>query len=79
MVTVNYGGRDMSKKRKIYKRRLVEFLYTDGILLEDLLLMNSPFWTVHPTLSSNVVARRLVIRNPQTPRMTRMDSIRTAL
>ena len=67
--TINGNGevwwrRHMLGKETFTRGRLVEFLYTDGLLLEDLLLLNSPFWTVHPTYSSNVVARRLVIRNP---------------
>ena len=50
---------------EVYTRgRLVEFLYADGVLLENVLLKNSPFWTVHPVYSANVVARALYIDNP---------------
>ena len=48
----------------VTRGRLFEVEYSDGILLEDLTLVNSPFWTVHPTLSSNIVARRLNISLP---------------
>eukprot|EP00756_Hemistasia_phaeocysticola_P033968 Hpha_TRINITY_DN16496_c0_g9::TRINITY_DN16496_c0_g9_i1::g.162774::m.162774 len=53
-----------SGKEKYTRGRLVEFLWSDGILFEDIKLTNSPFWTVHPTYSSNVIARRLTIDNP---------------
>ena len=43
---------------------LFEVEYSDGILLEDITFTNSPFWTLHPTYSSNVVARRLNISHP---------------
>ena len=59
-----WWARHKAKQEKYTRGRLVEFLYADGVLLEDLVLENSPFWTVHPTFSSNVVARRLTIRNP---------------
>ena len=49
---------------KYTRGRLFETLYTDGILIEDITLRNSPFWTIHPTYSSNVVARMLTIENP---------------
>jgi|EP00505_MAST-04D_sp_SCG-Rhode-Island_P000625 polygalacturonase len=52
-------------RRETYTRgRLFETLYSDGILLENVHLKNSPFWTVHPTYSSNIVARFLTIDNP---------------
>lgn len=59
-----WWARHIAKNETYTRGRLIEFLYTDGILLEDITLENSPFWTVHPVYSSNVVARRLVIRNP---------------
>lgn len=50
---------------EVYTRgRLFELMWTDGILLEDITFTNSPFWTLHPTYSSNIVARRLTIINP---------------
>ena len=48
----------------VTRGRLFEVENSDGILLESLTLTNSPFWTVHPTYSSNIVARRLNISNP---------------
>ena len=34
--------------------RLVECMYCDGLLIEDLTFRNSPFWTVHPYMSQDV-------------------------
>jgi mannosylglycoprotein endo-beta-mannosidase len=60
----SWWARHKSGNETYTRGRLVEFLYSDGILLEELELVNSPFWTIHPTFCSNVVARRLVILNP---------------
>ena len=56
--------RHQSGHEKYTRGRLIEFLWTDGILIDDIQLTNSPFWTVHPTYCSNVVARHLYIDNP---------------
>ena len=45
--------RHKSGKEKYTRGRLFETLYTDGVLLEDITLQNSPFWTIHPTVSSS--------------------------
>ena len=42
--------------------RLIECEYCERLTVEDLRLQDSPFWTVHPYASRDVVARRLVIR-----------------
>ena len=59
-----YKRHKMNMEGNITRPRLIEFLWSDGILLDSLTLMNSPFWTVHPTYCSNVVARELTILNP---------------
>lgn len=38
--------------------QLVNFYECEGILLEDVTLLNSPFWTFTPTLSKNITVRR---------------------
>jgi mannosylglycoprotein endo-beta-mannosidase len=60
----SWWARHKSGNETYTRGRLVEFLYSDGLLMEDLTLVNSPFWTIHPTFCSNVVVRRLVILNP---------------
>ena len=60
----DWWKRHLEKTENVTRGRLIEFLYADGVLIEDILLINSPFWTVHPVYSSNIIARRLTIRNP---------------
>ena len=42
---------------------LIEFHSCDGILMENVIFKNSPFWTIHPVYSSNVIARNIIIDN----------------
>lgn len=43
--------RHLDGSEKYTRGRLIETLHSDGILLEHITLQNSPFWTVHPTVS----------------------------
>lgn len=40
----------------------IEFVECENVLIEDLTIMNSPFWTVHPVFCTNVVIRGLDIK-----------------
>eukprot|EP00911_Craspedida_sp_UC1_P002345 UC1_evm1s1760 len=60
----SWWARHKARNETYTRGRLFELMWTDGILLEDLTFINSPFWTLHPTYSSNIVARRLTIINP---------------
>ena len=40
---------------------LIELYECEGILIEDLTIRDSPFWTVHPVFSKNVSLRKLKI------------------
>jgi len=60
----NWWKRHILGQEKVTRGRLIEFEYSDGILFDGIKLQNSPFWTVHPTYCSNVVARNLHIENP---------------
>ena len=40
---------------------LIHFYECENILLEGLTIKNSPFWTVHPAFSKNIIARNLNI------------------
>lgn len=42
---------------------LVQFYKCQNVLLENLTLINSPFWTVHPLFSDNVVIDKISIDN----------------
>ena len=43
---------------------LVELLHSEDVLIDNVTLRNSPFWTVHPAYCDRVTARRLTILNP---------------
>ena len=53
-----------SGQETITRGHLIEFMYTDGIEISNLYLKNSPFWTVHPAFSTNVVVRNIDIWAP---------------
>ncbi|GAB5365133.1 hypothetical protein AAMO2058_001030700 [Amorphochlora amoebiformis] len=52
------------KRERITRGRLIEFMWSDGILIQNLTLQNSPFWTTHLIYSSNIVGRGLRILAP---------------
>ncbi len=43
--------------------QLINFNQCDGILIEDVTLLRSPFWVIHPLLSKNVTVRGVHINN----------------
>ncbi len=43
--------------------QLINFHSCNGILIEDVTLLRSPFWVIHPLLSENVTVRRVKINN----------------
>ena len=59
-----WWARHRNGSETLTRGRLFEVEWSDGVLIEDLVLTNSPYWTLHPVFSSNIVARRLNISNP---------------
>ena len=43
--------------------QLVNFNKCDGVLIEDVTLLRSPFWVIHPLLCKNVIVRGVHINN----------------
>jgi polygalacturonase/rhamnogalacturonyl hydrolase YesR len=43
--------------------QLVNFNQCDGILIEDVTLLRSPFWVIHPLLSTDITVRGVHINN----------------
>ena len=43
--------------------QLINFYQCENILIEDVTLLRSPFWVIHPTLSKNITVRRCKIVN----------------
>lgn len=60
-------GVDMDERRfgpeDGLRPQLINFNLCDGILMEDVTLLRSPFWVIHPLLSKNVTVRRVKINN----------------
>lgn len=43
---------------------LLQILNSDNVRIQDLKLVRSPFWTVHPICTTNLALRNIVIDNP---------------
>lgn len=60
-------GVDMDERRfgpeDGLRPQLINFNQCDGILIENVTLLRSPFWVIHPLLSKNVVVRGVHINN----------------
>ncbi|NLE14327.1 MAG: glycoside hydrolase family 28 protein, partial [Spirochaetales bacterium] len=55
------GGR----QSQFLRPPLVQILHSNNVKLEGLTLQNSPFWTLHPLYSTNVVCMDLKVLNPK--------------
>lgn len=55
------GGR----QSQFLRPPLVQILHSNNVKLEGLTLQNSPFWTLHPLYSTNLIFRSLTILNPK--------------
>ena len=51
------------KTEKVTRGHLIEFMYSEKIEISNLKLRNSPFWTVHPVYSRDVVVRNVTCNN----------------
>ena len=60
-------GVDMDERRfgpeDGLRPQLINFNLCDGILIEGVTLLRSPFWVIHPLLSKNITVRRVNINN----------------
>ncbi len=43
--------------------QMINFNQCEGILIEDVTLLRSPFWVIHPLLSTDITVRRVHINN----------------
>lgn len=43
--------------------QMIQFYQCDGVLLEGVSILNSPFWSVHPLRSRNIIVRNVTIEN----------------
>ena len=60
-------GVDMNERRFTkedgLRPQLINFNKCDGILIENVTLLRSPFWVIHPLLSKNITVRGVHINN----------------
>lgn len=54
------GGREL----QFLRPPLVQFLNCQDVLLEDVTLRNSPFWTMHPVYVKGLVLKGITVQNP---------------
>lgn len=45
----------------------IQPMYCKNILIEGITIVNSPFWTVNPEFSENVIISNVIINNPDSP------------
>lgn len=43
--------------------QLINFIYCQNVKIEDVTLLNSPFWVIHPLLSENIIVRNVNINS----------------
>ncbi len=43
--------------------QLINLAHCDGILIEGVTLLRSPFWVIHPLLSKNITVKNVIIEN----------------
>eukprot|EP00252_Welwitschia_mirabilis_P000705 TRINITY_DN10678_c0_g1_i1.p1 TRINITY_DN10678_c0_g1~~TRINITY_DN10678_c0_g1_i1.p1 ORF type:complete len:473 (-),score=76.17 TRINITY_DN10678_c0_g1_i1:346-1764(-) len=57
---------NMFHKKKLKNTRgyLVEFMYSNGIIISNVTFVNSPAWNLHPVYSSNILINHVTILAP---------------
>jgi polygalacturonase len=43
--------------------QFINFIHCKNVMLEDFLIINSPFWVLHPLLSENVIVRNVTVNS----------------
>ena len=49
--------------KKGLRPQMVNFNHCDGILIEGVTMVRSPFWVMHPSLSKNITVRNVTVHN----------------
>lgn len=53
-----------SLERKFFRPPFIQFFECSNILIENVKIINSPFWTINPTFCDNVIIDGVTIHNP---------------
>lgn len=65
VVTEDYYQNTM--KLRFFRPPMIQFFQCDNIIIEDVTVINSPFWTINPAFSDNITIRGVTINNPPSP------------
>ena len=57
-----------SLERKMFRPPFIQFYECTNILIENVKIINSPFWTVNPAFCDNVTIHGVTINNPSASR-----------
>ncbi|KAJ3692178.1 hypothetical protein LUZ60_012528 [Juncus effusus] len=57
---------NMWRRRTLHYTRpnLIEFMHSSDILISNIVLLNSPFWNIHPVYSTNIVIKYVSVIAP---------------
>ena len=65
-----------SLERHMFRPPFIQFYECSNILIEDVKIINSPFWTVNPVFCDNITVQGITINNPSsTPKGPNTDGI----
>ena len=65
-----------SLERRMFRPPFIQFFECTNILIENVKIINSPFWTVNPAFCDNVVVHGVTIKNPdKNPKGPNTDGI----
>ncbi len=65
-----------SLERRMFRPPFIQFFECSNILIENVKIINSPFWTVNPAFCDNVVVHGVTILNPsENPKGPNTDGI----
>lgn len=67
LLKLSEDGVDMNERKfgpqDGLRPQLININQCDGVLIEDVTLLRSPFWVIHPLLSKNIIVRGVKITN----------------
>lgn len=65
-----------SLERKMFRPPFIQFFECSNIVIENVKIINSPFWTINPAFCDNVVVHGVTINNPsENPKGPNTDGI----
>ena len=65
-----------SLERKMFRPPFIQFYECNNIVIENVKIINSPFWTINPAFCDNIVISGVTINNPhQNPKGPNTDGI----